>query len=152
MNRTFITVLCAASAFAGAAPAVAQSYSPYGWQGSGYYQGADYNRGYDQRYDNGYNRRSPEYQRQIDRTVAETTCSGQRGEAMAHRLDMAMRDRAISPGAAQQMESELRRLRDREQHECGERDWNGAVATGKDYIRLRAWFDQETRYRYASRR
>ena len=54
----------------------------------------------------------------------------------------------INNWTARRIQSAINDLQRQEQHECRERDFHSARDIGKDYIRLRAWLDEETgRYR-----
>ena len=135
MNKVLTTALAAAGIAAAAGTAQAQAWD--GNDGYNRYGGYDRGGGYYNRYRDPY---------ETDQRLISTTCSGERGANMQNRLDMAMRDRAISPDDARRIGSQIDRLRQREAHECNEGDWGSARSIGRDYVRLRAYMDSVTGY------
>jgi hypothetical protein len=122
MFKTITTALVLAGTVATAGAASAQSW------------------GYDRDYGRGYGR-SWQDQRQIDRYLVESTCSGQRGQALEARLWREYREGDISRADAQRIQYSIDRLQDKERHECRERDFREARDIGKRYIQLRARID-----------
>lgn len=107
---------------------------------------------YDRGYGNGYGyQRDWREQRDIDRTLVESTCSGQRGQAIEARLQREVWEGDIDRRTAARLQWEIDRLQDRERHECRERDFREARDIGKQYVRIRALIDQQTGDGYRSR-
>jgi len=123
-NLTKITMaaLALGSAVVAAAPASAQD-----WRG-----------GY------GNTWRSPREQGQINRYLVDSTCSGQRGYMVENRLRLEVNRGTIDRWTARRIQTAIDDLQDQERHECRERDFSSAREIGKDYIRIRAWIDQES--------
>jgi len=132
--KTFAKVLAAALALGGAVIAVNPA-SAQDWRGG-------YGNGYGDSYGGYY--RSPGEQGQIDSYLVETTCSGQRGYQLENRLQQEVDRGQIDRWTAGRIQNAIDRLQNKEQHECSERDFRSARDIGKDYIRIRAWIDQES--------
>ena len=140
MNTIFKSLIAAitlGSALAGAGTANAQS-----WGGPSY--GNGYGNGYGQSYGGGGYYRAPREQASINRYLVDSTCSGQRGFALENRLRMEVNRGQIGGYTAQRIQTAIDDLQNQERHECRERDFHSARDIGKDYIRIRAWIDQET--------
>ncbi len=138
ISKSLLAALALCSALAGAAPASAQSW-----------RGQNYGYGYSNGYNNGYNNwRHPREQAQIDRYLVDSTCSGQRGFMLENRLRRELDRGQINNWTARRIQSAINDLQNQERRECRERDFHSARDIGKDYIRIRAWLDDETgRYR-----
>ena len=133
ISKSLVAALALSSALAGAGTANAQA-----WQGQRY--GNGYGNGYG--YDNTY--RDPREQASINHYLVDSTCSGQRGLAMENRLRMEVNQRQIDGRTAQRIQTAIDDLQNQERRECSEHDFQSARDIGKDYIRIRAWIDQET--------
>ncbi len=129
ISKSLIAAITLASALAVAGPASAQS-----WRGQGYGNGYGYGDTY----------RDPREQASINRYLVDTTCSGQRGYMIENRLRTEVNHGQINDWTARRIQTAIDDLQDRERHECAERDFESAREIGKDYIRIRAWIDQET--------
>ncbi|KUR70262.1 hypothetical protein AQZ52_15515 [Novosphingobium fuchskuhlense] len=136
--NTISKVLTAALAL-GSAVALGGTANAQDWRG-GYGNGNGYGNGYG--YSNSW--RSPREQASIDRYLVDSTCSGQRGYQLENRLRLEVSRGGIDRWTAGRIQTAIDDLQDQEQHECRERDFSSARDIGKNYIRIRAWIDQES--------
>jgi len=130
MMKTLTKITMAALALGSAVVTVAPA-SAQDWRG-----------GYGNGYGGGW--RSPREQGQIDRYLVDSTCSGQRGYMVENRLRLEVNRGTIDRRTARRIQAAINDLQDQERHECEERDFHSAREIGKDYIRVRAWIDQES--------
>lgn len=130
--NTITKVLTTALAL-GSAVATTGAASAQDWRG-GYGDGYGYSDAW----------RSPHEQRQIDRYLVDSTCSGQRGYQLENRLRSEVSRGGIDRWTAGRIQTAIDNLQNQERHECRERDFSSARDIGKDYIRIRAWIDQES--------
>lgn len=120
ISKSFIAALAFGSALSGAGTASAQA-----WGGGG-------------------NWHQPLDQAEINRRVVASTCSGQRAFLLERRLRQEVNRGQISRWTARRIQNAIDHLQDEERHECRERDFYAAREIGQDYIRIRAWIDQES--------
>jgi hypothetical protein len=139
MSKSLIAALALVGGLAGAGTASAQR-----WNGNDY--GNGYGNSYGNSYGNGYGDswRHPREQAAINRYLVDSTCSGQRGAMLENRLRLEVNRGQIGGGTARRIQSAINDLQYQERHECSERDYQSARDIGKDYIRIRAWIDQES--------
>lgn len=143
--KTTTKIMTAALAL-GSALVSTGSASAQGWGGRDRGYEPSYNQGYNQSYGGGYGGyyRDPREQAAINRQLVDTTCSGQRGAMLENRLRLEVNRGQINGWTARRIQSSIYQLRDQERRECSQRDFRSARDIGKDYIRIRAWIDQET--------
>ena len=132
--NSFLKITTAALAL-GSALTMTGTASAHEWRGG-------YNNGWNGGWNGGW--RSPREQGQIDNYLVDSTCSGQRGYMVENRLRLEVNRGTIDRWTARRIQTAIDDLQDRERHECAERDFESAREIGKDYIRIRAWIDQET--------
>ena len=63
---------------------------------------------------------------------------------LENRLRLEVNRGQINGWTARRIQSAINDLQYQERHECSERDFHSARDIGKDYIRIRAWIDQES--------
>jgi hypothetical protein len=146
ITKTLTAALALGTAVLAGSAASAQGWNTYN-SGYGQVYGQGYDQGYGQPYGGGgYNNtyRDPREQQAINRDLVDSTCSGQRGAALENRLRSEVQYGRLNPGIARQMHDSIDQLQSRERRECSENDYRSARDIGKEYIRIRAWIDQET--------
>ena len=132
--NSFLKITTAALAL-GSALTMTGTASAHEWRGG-------YNNGWNGGWNGGW--RSPREQGQIDNYLVDSTCSGQRGYMVENRLRLEVNRGTIDRWTARRIQTAIDDLQDQERHECRERDFSSAREIGKDYIRIRAWIDQES--------
>lgn len=142
ITKTLTAALALGTALIGTGAANAQEWGSYRTA-----YGQAYGQNYNQNYRGG-NYRDPREQDAINRELVQSTCSGQRANALEIRLRDERRNGRLNDWDARKIQNAIDQVQYRERRECSEHDFRAARDIGKEYVRIRAWMDQESgRYR-----